>query len=82
MAKRKSKKRGPQGGVKHTPGRGHNRKSADEKKRRFAEKAAQKRRQRQEVAKKAWDEWDRLPEDVKKLLGPTAQPQVPRPRDE
>ena len=34
----KKKSRGPRGGVKHQPGRGHDRKSAAERKRRFAEK--------------------------------------------
>jgi hypothetical protein len=37
--------RGPKGGIKHQPGRGHVRKSAKSKKRRFARKAARKRRE-------------------------------------
>jgi hypothetical protein len=76
------KKRGPKGGVKHTPGRGHDRKSAAAKKRRFAPKAARKRQQEEAEVRRAWDEWDALPEEVKRLLGPAGQPKVPRLREE
>jgi hypothetical protein len=75
------KKRGPKGGVKHQPGKGHDRKSAKEKRKRFARAAARKRRQQNENAKKAWEAWDKLSDDVKKLLGPSAQPDVPRPEE-
>jgi hypothetical protein len=77
-----SKKRGPKGGVRHQPGRGHDRKSAREKKKRFARRAARKRRQRDQAAKKAWEEWDALPDEVKRLLGPAGEPKMPRPSDE
>lgn len=60
-----SKKRGPRGGIKHTPGRAHDRKSAKRKKKRFADKAARKRRQQQDDAREAWRNWDGLPDDVK-----------------
>lgn len=82
MAEEKpKKKRGPKGGIKHQPGRGHDRKSAAKKKKYFAQKAARKRRQQGEDARKAWKEWDALPEDVKRLLGPSGQPKMPRPDD-
>lgn len=74
--------RGPKGGVKHQPGYGHDRKSARAKKKRFARKAARKRQQQDEEARKTWEEWDKLPEEVKRLLGPTGQPSMPRPDDE
>jgi hypothetical protein len=74
------KKRGPKGGIKHQPGRGHDRKSAIEKRKRFVRTRAKKRQKQNEDAKKAWEEWDRLPEEVKKLRGPTGQPKVPRPK--
>jgi hypothetical protein len=82
MDKGKEKKRGPKGGIKHQPGRGHDRKSGPQRKKRFARKAAKKRQAEEEDARKAWEEWDRLPEEVKRLLGPTGQPKVPRPKDE
>lgn len=82
MAEGEPKKRGPRGGIKHRPGRGHDRKSAVGKKKRFARKADQKRQQQDEQAKKAWEEWGRLPDDVKRLLGPAGQPTIPRPSDE
>jgi hypothetical protein len=75
------KKRGPKGGIKHQPGRGHDRKSGRAKKKRFSRRAAKKRQQEDEDARKAWAEWDRLTEDVKRLLGPAGEPTVPRPSD-
>jgi hypothetical protein len=74
--------RGPRGGRKHQPGRGHDRKSARAKKNRFEAKAAQKRNAQEAEAKKEWKEWDDLPDEVKKLLGPTGEPKVRRPGDE
>jgi predicted RNA polymerase sigma factor len=82
MADESEKERGPKGGIKHQPGRGHDRKSATNKKKRFAKKAAKKREQEEKEAQQAWREWDSIPDDVKRLLGPTAQPKVPRPCDE
>lgn len=76
------KKRGPKGGIKHQPGRGHDRKSLPHKKDRFSRKAARKRRQREEEARKAWEAWDRLSAEAKHLLGPAGQPKMPRPKDE
>jgi hypothetical protein len=76
------KKKGPRGGVPHQPGRGHDRKSAPGKKKRFARKVAAKREQEEEEARRAWAAWDALPDATKKLLGPAGQPQMPRPKDE
>ena len=72
----------PTGGKKHTPGRDHDRKSAIQKKRRFARKAAKKRDDVENETWKVWQEWDALPDAVKRLLGPTAIPKLPRPADE
>jgi len=82
MAGKEPKKRGPKGGVKHQPGRGHDRKSAVERKKRFARKAEEKRQALEEDARRAWAEWDKLSDEVKKLLGPAGQPRMPRPDDE
>jgi len=73
------KRRGPKGGMKHQPGRGHDRKSTPAKKKRFARKAATKRQEKDEEARKAWAEWDALSDDVKRLLGPAGMPKMPRP---
>jgi hypothetical protein len=73
------KKRGPKGGIKHQPARGHDRKGAAQKKKRFAEKAANKRLRDEAAAQRAWEEWDQLSDDVKRLLGPAGQPTMPRP---
>jgi hypothetical protein len=74
-----NKPKGPRGGVKHQPGRGHDRKSAPSKKRKIAKKAARKRKQIEEEARKQWEEWNRIPEEARKLLGPQAMPKLPRP---
>lgn len=76
------KKRGARGGVKHQPGKGHDRKSAERKKKRFIAKAAQKRRQVDEEAKKEWARYDELTDEQKRLLGPACIPQIPRPTDD
>jgi hypothetical protein len=75
------KKRGARGGVKHTPGRDHARKSAAQKKKQFQRKAAQKRKAEQEHLQKRWQEWDALPPEVQKLR-PDMKPKQPRPTDE
>jgi hypothetical protein len=76
------KPRGPKGGIKHQPGREHDRKSASAKKKRFARKAARKRQQGEDEARRAWAEWDALPSEIQRLLGPSGQPKIPRPSDE
>ena len=79
---KREKKRGPRGGIKHQSGRGHDRKSAPKRKKRFTRKAAKKLQQREKDARKAWTDWDALPDDVKRLLGPAGQPTMPRPNDD
>ena len=76
------KKRGPKGGVKHQPGRAHERKSGPAKKKRFARRAAKKRKAKEEEARRQWAEWDSLPDEQKKLLGAAGAPKVPRPKNE
>jgi hypothetical protein len=76
------KKRGPKGGMKHQPGRGLDRKSIRAKKKRFVRKADRKRQQEEDAAMRAWEDWDCLSEDVKRLLGSAGQPKMPRPSDE
>lgn len=79
---RDSKKRGPRGGIKHQPGRGHDTKSTPQKRKRFRRKAARKRKEKIETARKLWQEYDALSEETKRLLGPKGKPTVPRPSDE
>jgi hypothetical protein len=76
------KKRGPKGGIKHTPGRGHVTKSGSSKKRRFSKSAAKRRKEREEEARKQWQKYDALPEEVKKLLGSKGEPKLPRPEND
>lgn len=75
------KKRGARGGVKHTPGRDHARKSGAQKKKRVQRKAARKRQAKQEDLRKQWAEWDALPPEVQKLR-PEKMPKQPRPTNE
>ena len=79
--KEAEKKKGPKGGVKHTPGQGHTRKSGPQKKKRFQKKAAKRRRAKQQNLQKQWDEWDSLPPEVQKLR-PENKPKEPRPKDD
>lgn len=79
--KNDGKKRGARGGAKHTPGRGHARKSDPQKKKRFRRKAATKRQEKHEALRKQWEEWDALTPDAKKLR-PEMKPKQPRPTDE
>jgi hypothetical protein len=79
--KESGKKKGPKGGVKHTPGRGHKRKSDPRKKKRFQQKARKKRQAKEETLRKQWDEWDSLPPEVQQLR-PQKKPKLPRPKDE
>jgi hypothetical protein len=74
------KKRGPRGGIKHTPGRGHARKSDPIKKRRHQRKTARQRNEEQEEARRLWHAYDQLSNELKKLLGPSGEPKVPRPK--
>jgi hypothetical protein len=79
--KEPEKKRGPKGGIKHTPGRDHARKSGTRKKERFQRKAAKKRQAQQDDLRKQWEIWDSLPPEVQKLR-PELKPPLPRPKDE
>ena len=72
------KKPGARGGVKHTPGRGHDSKSAAHKKARYARKASRKRKQQEEQGRRLWEAYDRLSDEQKRLLGPVARPKPPR----
>jgi hypothetical protein len=75
------KKRGPKGGIKHAPGRGHTRKSEVVKKERFRKRAARKRHDEQEALRQQWAEWDDLPPEVRKFF-PEKKPKLARPTDE
>ncbi len=75
------KKKGPKGGAKHTPGRGHTRKSGPRKKKRFQQKTAKKRKAEQQELRRRWAEWDALPPEVQKFF-PEMKPPLPRPTDE
>jgi hypothetical protein len=75
-------KKGPKGGTKHTPGRGHDRKSGPPKIRRFRRRAARMRELKEELARKLWKEWDELSPEQRKMLGPKGEPKMPRPKNE
>jgi len=74
-------KRGARGGIKHQPGRGHERKSGAGKKASFKRKARRKWREAEEEAKRIWEWWDALRDDQRKLLS-KLKPKMPRPRHE
>jgi hypothetical protein len=76
------KKRGPKGGIKHTPGRGHDAKSRLSKRKRFRKKAAKERKEKKKTARKLWEVWDNLNPEQRKLLGPKGEPKLPRPKNE
>jgi hypothetical protein len=80
--KEPQKKKGPKGGVKHTPGRGHDTSSGPSKKKRFRKKAEKMRKEKEELARKLWNEWDEMPPELRKLLGPQGEPTLPRPKNE
>ena len=76
------KKRGPKGGIKHRPGRGHRRTSQPQQKKRFRRKARKERVAKEALARKLWQEWDKLTQEQRDLLGPKGEPTVPRPKNE
>jgi hypothetical protein len=80
--KEKPKKRGPRGGIYHTPGRGHDSKSSRAKKQRYRKRTAERRKDKEETARRLWKAWDDLPPEQRKLLGPKGQPKLPRPKNE
>ena len=80
-AENEPKKRGPKGGMKHTPGRGHTPKSGPQKKKRFQRRAAKLRQTFDHQRDEAWALWDSLPPEVR-ALRPELKPTFPRPDDE
>jgi hypothetical protein len=79
--KRRDKKRGPRGGIKHRPGRGHDRKSRPHAKERFRKKAAAKKAREEKSLRRTWHVWDSLTEDKPKMR-PDLKPNEPRPSNE
>jgi hypothetical protein len=75
-------KRGPKGGRKHQPGRGHDRKSSQAKTARFRRSIRARKKQRDEEARRKWQEYDQLSDEQRRLLGSKGIPKMPRPRDE
>lgn len=74
-------RKGPRGGVPHTPGREHARKSAPAKKRRFEKNAARKARERYSTWYSMKQVWDRLEPSVKNMrpeLDPGPEPKKPQ----
>lgn len=80
-ASEQPKKRGPRGGIKHKPGRGHDRKSGPAKTRRKMRKAARIRQEKLEEARRQWTVYDKLKEEVRKMC-PELKPTMPRPEDD
>jgi hypothetical protein len=76
----KKKPKGPRGGVRHQPGRGHDRKSAPGHKARFRAKQRRRRAAHDEELRKRWEEWDKLTKGQKQFL-PDLKPTEPRPPD-
>jgi hypothetical protein len=79
--KEEEKKRGPKGGIKHKPGRGHDRKSHRRLKKRFEKKAKKRREEAKAENKQAWETWDSLPLYVQDKR-PDLRPKLPRPTNE
>jgi hypothetical protein len=76
-------KRGPRGGRKHKKyGRDHDKKTSGPKKKRFRRRIEDKKRQRDEEARKQWAKWDALNDDQRWLLGDKDKPKLPRPKNE
>jgi hypothetical protein len=73
--KGEGKKRGPRSGVKHQPGRGHQRKSKPQKAKRYKRKAAKRRREEEEAARR---QWEQLTDEQKKFRF-DLEPSMPRP---
>jgi RHS repeat-associated protein len=67
FTRRLAKKRGPSGGVKHTPGRGHTRKSGPRKRKRFQRRQQQQQQQQQQQLQTYQERWDNLSEDARKI---------------
>jgi hypothetical protein len=76
--KKPEKKRRPKGGVKHTPGRSHARKSGPPQKDRFQTRAAKKHQAAQASLRTQWAEWDAMSAELRKFF-PEKKPKRPRP---
>jgi hypothetical protein len=63
-------KRGPKGGRKHEPGRGHRRKSEKRQKERIAKRLHKKHQKKKDKARQQKEAWENLPDELKNLLGP------------
>jgi hypothetical protein len=59
-------KRGPKGGKKHQPGRGHDKKSGKSKKGKYRKAAIKKRKQEDALLRRQWQEWRSLPPFVQR----------------
>jgi len=66
----------------HTPGRGHRRKSDPSKRKRWRKKRARIKQEKEEAERKLWEEWDALTPELRRLLGPKGEPEVPRSKNE
>jgi hypothetical protein len=75
-------KRGPKGGKKHKPGRGHDRKSGRRQKERYRRRMRNRKSERDEEARRHWEKFDQLSDEQRKLLGSKGVPKLPRPKDE
>ncbi len=62
------KKRGPKGGIPHTPGRGHARKSQPLKKQRIAKRLREKHQARRAKAQAEKEKLEAMDPEVRKLL--------------
>jgi hypothetical protein len=76
---KRKKQKGPKGGTKHLPGRGHDRKSRV-KQRRFRKKQRRVREVAIEELRRQWRIWDSLNHEQKKFL-PELEPRTPRPQE-
>jgi hypothetical protein len=80
MPEPEPKKRGPKGGIKHQPGRGHDKKSRPIKVNRFKKRAARRRQELVEEARRQWALYDRLTKDQRHLMD-LPEPTLPRPEE-
>ncbi len=76
--RKKTIKKGPKGGTKHTPGRDHDRKSRQKKAARFRKKAQRRRDALRADAERQWQVWDSL-SDEQKRFREDLRPTLPRP---
>jgi hypothetical protein len=65
--------------MRHTPGRGHRRKSDPIKRKRFKKKAAKKKIEAIRRYNEAKKEWERMSEDARKMR-PDLDPEILKPQ--